>query len=47
MFVCAEIRTDPDEEMTDMQQALQELEDAKLDQDAPWSISQKDSMAQP
>ncbi|EIE18442.1 hypothetical protein COCSUDRAFT_68209 [Coccomyxa subellipsoidea C-169] len=41
------IRTDPDEEMTDMQQALQELEDAKLDQDAPWSISQKDSMAQP
>ena len=34
---CAGIRTDPDEEMTDIAEVLQELEDAKLEQDAAWS----------
>ncbi|BDA48303.1 probable lipase at C-terminar half [Coccomyxa sp. Obi] len=31
------IRTDPDEEMTDIAHVLQELEDAKLEHDAAWS----------
>lgn len=34
---CAGIRTDPDEEMTDIADVLQELEDAKLEQDSSWS----------
>lgn len=35
MWCCTEIRTDPDEEMTDIGQVLQELEELKEAQDEP------------